>query len=55
MDDEIADMAAKYLLSYTTTASEEGKYWCKTIAGDLADILRGEYISVIVREGEEDG
>ena len=54
MDDEIADVAAKYLLS-SIGASEEAKYWCKTIAGDLVDILRGEYISVIVREGEEDG
>ncbi len=50
--DEIADMAAKYLLSYTATSSEEGKYWCKTIAGDLVDILRGEYISVIITDDE---
>ena len=52
MEKEIADMIAGYAIAYTQ-AGEEGRYWCKTIMGDLVGILCGDYISMVEIEEEE--
>lgn len=54
MDVEIADMIASYAIAYTQ-AGEEGRYWCKTIMGDLVGVLCGDYISMVVVEDDDDG